>query len=68
MTKLNIDRVGESKPMYAIDYAADGVEIGDVREIMELITDLYERQGSFKQGEEFVVSKVEFHGHFKIRE
>lgn len=64
MTELNIDRVGDS---YAVDYSADGVEFRDTEEIIELIDGLYNRQGSVKAGDEFIVSKVEFHGHFKAR-
>lgn len=65
MTEVNIDRVGDS---FAVDYTADGVELRDAQEIIELIVDLYERQGSFGDGENFTVSGIEFHGHFKARE
>lgn len=65
MMELNIDRVGNS---YAIDYSADNVVIRDAQEILEMIVDLYDRHGSFGDGEDFTVSKVEFHGHFKVRE
>jgi len=64
MTELTIDRVGDS---YVIDYSADNVEIRDAQEIIELIVDLYERQGSAKIGDEFIVSNVEFHGHFQVK-
>lgn len=64
MTKLNIDRVGDS---YAIDFSAECIEFLDVQEIIEVLFNLYERHGSSKTGDEFVVSKVELHGHFKVR-
>lgn len=64
MTDLHINRVGNS---YAFDYTGAGIEFRDVQEFMELIADLYERQGSVKAGDAFVVGKVEFHGHFKLR-
>ncbi len=65
MTELTIDRVGDS---YVIDYSADNVEIRDAQEIIELIVDLYDRQGSAKIGDKFIIGRVEFHGHFKVRE
>lgn len=65
MTKLNIDRVGDS---YVIDYSADNVEIRDAQEIIELIGDLYDRQGSAKVGYEFNVGHIEFNGQFKAKE
>lgn len=65
MTELTIDRVGDS---FAVDYSADGVELRDAQEIIELIVDLYDRQGSVRDGEDFTVSKIEFHGQFKVRE
>lgn len=65
MTKLNIDRLGDS---FAVDYTADDVELRDAQEIIELIVDLYDRQGSFEDGEDFTVCRIEFHGHFKARE
>ena len=65
MTKLTIDRVSDS---YVIDYSADNVEIIDAQEFIELIVDLYARQGSFGDEENFAVSSIKFHGHFKARE
>lgn len=65
MTEVNIDRVGDS---YAIDFSAECVDFLDVQEIIEVISNIYDRQGSVKTGEEFVVSKVELHGHFKVME
>lgn len=64
MTEVNIDRVGDS---YAIDFSAECVEFIDVQEIIEVLFNLYERQGASKTGEEFIVSKVELHGHFKVK-
>ena len=64
MTEVNIDRVGDS---YAIDFSAECVDFLDVHEIIEVISNMYDRQGSSKSGEEFIVSKVELHGHFKVR-
>jgi len=65
VTEVTIDRVGDS---YVIDYSADNVEIRDAQKIIELIADLYDRQGSAKIGDDFIVSNVEFHGYFKVRE
>ena len=65
MTKLNIDREGDS---YAVDYSADNVVLRDAQEIIEMIVDLYDRHGSVRDGEDFTVSKIEFHGYFKERE
>ena len=65
MTKLNIDRVDDS---YVVDYSAECVEFIGVQEIIDVLSNLYYRQGLSKTGEEFVVSKVELHGHFKERE
>lgn len=64
MTKLNIDREGNG---YDVNYIAENVDYIDVREISELIADLYSREGSFGDEDDFIVNKVEFHGHFKLR-
>lgn len=65
MTKLNIDREGNG---YSVNYIAEKVDYRDVQEIFELITDLYDRQGSAKAGYEFNVRHIEFNGQFKERE
>lgn len=65
MTKLNIDRVGDS---YTVDYSAAGIEFIDTEEFIELIDTLYNRQGSVQSGDKFIVNKFEFHGQFKAKE
>lgn len=65
MTDVNIVRVGDS---YSIDFSAEYVEFIDVQEIIEVLENIYIRQRSLKEGEIFTVSKIEFHGHFKLRE
>lgn len=62
MTKLNIDRENNG---YSVNYIAEKVDYRNVQEIFELITDLYDRQGSFGDGDGFPVYKIEFHGYFK---
>lgn len=65
MMELNIDRVGDS---FTVDYTAEGIEIRDVQDILNMIVDLYDRQGAVRDGDDFPVSKIEFHGQFKVKE
>lgn len=59
MTELNIDRMdGE----YIVHYEAENVEFTDVTEIIEVITDWYNRYSSIN--EDFKVGRIEFHGRF----
>ena len=64
MTELKIDKVGNR---YTVHYSAEGVDFQSAQEIIELITGVYERQGSFSGDDDFIVSKITFYGHFKVR-
>lgn len=60
MTELNINRVDGQ---YNVHYKAEHVEFTDVTEIIEVITDWYNRYSSIN--EDFKVGRIEFHGRFK---
>lgn len=59
MTDLNIDRLDSE---YIVHYEAENVEFTDVTEIIEVITDWYNRYSSIN--EDFKVGRIEFHGRF----